>query len=80
MKQHTQPQKPGAGCSIVPPMPPDGAMPENSIDPTLLSLAMAFIPYQAWEEPYDYDVALVRGTLFPALDKPWIGEVNYDRA
>jgi hypothetical protein len=45
----------------------------DSIDPALLSLAMAFVPLQSWETPYDYPYALDRGTVFESLDKPWIG-------
>lgn len=37
-------------------------------------LAMAYVPYQSWEEPYSSSVALQRGTIFPSLDKPFIGE------
>lgn len=51
-----------------------GQMAQDSIDPALLSLAMAFVPRQPWEEPYTPDVALSRGTIFPALDKPLLGE------
>ena len=40
----------------------------------LLSLAMAFVPRQAWETPYQFDVGLKRGTIFPSLDKPFLGE------
>ena len=49
-------------------------LPADSINPSLLSLAMGFVPVQAWEEPYDDDLALARGTIFPALDKPFLGE------
>lgn len=49
-------------------------LPGDSIDPALLSLAMAFVPRQAWETPYQFDVALKRGTIFPSLDKPFLGE------
>lgn len=37
-------------------------------------LAMAYVPFQSWEEPYDRETALARGTVFPSLDKPFIGE------
>lgn len=47
---------------------PKGRFPENT------SLAMAYIPFQMWEKPYEVDVALSRGTIFPSLDKPFIGE------
>ena len=57
-------------------MTPEGGtqLPSDSIDPRLLSLAMAFVPRQSWETPYDFDVALKRGTIFPSLDKPFLGE------
>ena len=56
-------------------MPGGGTqLPSDSIDPRLLSLAMAFVPRQSWETPYDFDVALRRGTIFPSLDKPFLGE------
>ena len=37
-------------------------------------IAMAYVPYQFWEKPYDCASALSRGTIFPSLDKPFIGE------
>lgn len=39
-----------------------------------LPLAMAYVPMQQWGEQYAPVVALERGTLFPALDLPFIGE------
>lgn len=47
---------------------PAGEFPEET------PLAMAYIPFQVWEKPYESDVALSRGTIFPKLDKPFIGE------
>lgn len=47
---------------------PVGAFPEDT------PLAMAYVPYQVWETPYEEDVALQRGTIFRSLDKPFIGE------
>ncbi|MBQ3378317.1 MAG: spore coat associated protein CotJA [Clostridia bacterium] len=41
---------------------------------TPLPLAMVYAPMQAWEGLYDAEAALMRGTLFTALDKPFIGE------
>jgi hypothetical protein len=46
----------------------------DSIDPALLSLAMAFVPTQVFGEPYEPSLAFSRGTIFPALDKPFLGE------
>lgn len=56
------------------PQPPTEGLPADAIDPRLLSLAMGFVPYQSWETPYANDVALARGTIFPSLDKPFLGE------
>ena len=37
------------------------------------ALAMAYVPYQPWENIYDADIALSRGTIFQGLDKPFLG-------
>lgn len=74
------PAVPGPGPLPLPTpeVTPDDAsgspLPGDSIDPALLSLAMAFVPRQAWETPYQFDVGLKRGTIFPSLDKPFLGE------
>ena len=47
---------------------PKGRFPEDT------PLAMAYVPFQMWEKPYEADVGLSRGTIFPSLDKPFIGE------
>lgn len=52
----------------------DQALPADSIDPRLLSLAMAFVPAQSFDAPYEPALAFSRGTIFPALDKPFLGE------
>ena len=52
----------------------DQALPADSIDTRLLSLAMAFVPAQSFDTPYEPALAFSRGTIFPALDKPFLGE------
>lgn len=47
---------------------PTGKFPEET------PLAMAYVPFQSWEKPYDMYTALSRGTIFQSLDKPFIGE------
>ena len=42
--------------------------------PKEMPYAMAYVPFQQWQKPYDSDAALKRGTIFPCLDKPFIGE------
>ena len=58
----------------IPNLQADQALPADSIDPRLLSLAMAFVPMQEFGTPYDPTLAFSRGTIFPALDKPFLGE------
>lgn len=36
-------------------------------------LAMAYVPWQFFESTYDPDKALDIGTIFPELDKPFLG-------
>ncbi len=36
-------------------------------------LAMAYVPKQSWGELYSADTGLSRGTIFPELDKPFLG-------
>jgi len=38
-----------------------------------LALTMAYVPFQQIEETYNKDEALKMGTLFPNLDKPFLG-------
>lgn len=65
---------------VAPDLPDSGSqLPADSIDPALLALAMGFVPVQAWEEPYAADLALARGTIFSALDKPFLGEEAVSR-
>ena len=37
----------------------------------ILPLAIATVPMQPWETPYDAATALKQGTVFPCLDKPF---------
>ena len=37
------------------------------------SLAMAYIPWQHFSRSYEPQQALMRGTIFPELDKPFTG-------
>ena len=34
---------------------------------------MAFVPWQEWDDIYDMEKALERGTIFEELDKPFLG-------
>lgn len=36
-----------------------------------LALAMAYVPWQNWECPFEIENVLCHGTIFPQLDKPF---------
>ena len=40
----------------------------------LLAPAMVFVPPQPFGTPYEPALAFSRGTIFPALDLPFVGE------
>lgn len=42
--------------------------------PPEMPLAMCYVPMQKWDKTYDIATGLKRGTIFPELDKPFIGE------
>lgn len=39
-----------------------------------LPIAMAYVPFQQWKETFPLDGALAKGTIFPELYKPFLGE------
>lgn len=45
----------------------------NSVQKDKQVPSMAYVPWQHWESLYEPDKALVRGTLFAILDKPFKG-------
>lgn len=46
---------------------------EKSVFPSCTPPAMAYVPFQKWCEVYSMDKALCQGTLFPVIDKPFVG-------
>ncbi len=42
--------------------------------PAETPVGMMYVPFQKWEYVYEPQVAIERGTIFEALDKPFIGE------
>lgn len=54
---------------------PEELKPETCVPGTpQMVLAMAYVLDQTWGPLYEPDVAFGRYTLFPDLDKPFIGE------
>ena len=42
-------------------------------NPACLALAMAYVPMQCLKNAYSLEQALMEGTLFPELNKPFMG-------
>lgn len=53
--------------TMYPMEPVEGSMPKNPV------LAMSYVPFQELNAVYDDEKALQAGTLFPGLDKPFLG-------
>jgi len=69
-KTYFQPMQQGSGMDAAPqemPAPPVAPLPPE------LALAMAYVPLQTDNSVYDDRQALQEGTLFPALNKPFLG-------
>ena len=47
---------------------PISPLPKNPVP------AMAYIPFQQFSQPYSSQEGFKKGTLFPCLDKPFLGE------
>jgi hypothetical protein len=50
-------------------------MEEQSVGafPSEIALAMCYVPVQKLYSVYSMEAALIQGTIFPELDKPWFG-------
>ncbi|HEX3027331.1 MAG TPA: spore coat associated protein CotJA [Clostridia bacterium] len=46
---------------------------EISAFPSQTPVGMAYVPVQKFRSVYEPDVGLMQGTIFPDLDKPWLG-------
>lgn len=46
---------------------------ERSALPAETVPAMAYVPFQQWETPYEATRGFGKGTIFPVLDKPFTG-------
>ncbi|MCR5736979.1 MAG: spore coat associated protein CotJA [Eubacterium sp.] len=38
-----------------------------------MTIGMGYVPWQKWQNIYDMDEAIKRGTIFEELDKPYLG-------
>lgn len=51
-----------------------GCRPKNSDPIRELEIAMAYVPWQHFQSIYEPDKALQVGTVFPELNKPFLGK------
>ena len=48
-----------------------GRMPDDCVGNC--PIAMAYVPWQQWNDTYDLEKGFLSGTIFPELDLPWVG-------
>ena len=65
----------GPGPVMPPNMPPEMPMNQGFMNSPCnmdqFPVAMAYVPWQRWQQVYPVDKAINRGTIFPDLDKPF---------
>ena len=49
-------------------------MRDDDIFNSNVPLGMAYIPWQTWGDVYDLNRGVHAGTIFPCLDKPFVGK------
>ena len=52
----------------------DGCPDTHDHFPSDMPVAMAYVPWQKWQDLYDPYKGLERGTIFKELDKPFLGK------
>ena len=73
------PEPPQEPPQTPPPNPPQGPDIEPNPQPPQMPpqqpmvLAIAYVPWQKWQQPYDYEKGLETGTIFPDLNLPFLG-------
>ena len=50
----------------------DGCPDTRDFFPEETAIAMAYVPWQVWEQPYPLEQGFNRGTIFPELDLPFV--------
>ena len=46
---------------------------DPAFDPRTMPVGMAYVPWQCFDTVYEVDKALEIGTIFPELNKPFVG-------
>lgn len=63
---------PSCGCGYPQKVSPANVMPMHDCLDNF-ALAMCYVPWQHWDKIYDLEKALACGTIFPELNKPFLG-------
>jgi len=61
----------GRESAVLPEMPANSGSMNSSCDIDQFPIAMAYVPWQRWQQVYPVEKAMNRGTIFPDLDKPF---------
>ena len=66
--------QPGCGCMGNSMQGPGPVIPNASMPfyPERFPIGMGYVPMQTWQTPYPLERAFMRGTIFPALDLPFV--------
>lgn len=72
--QPPQPSQPPQTSACMPCLYDDSCQ-NCSIQPPQQKMmpAMAYVPWQRWQSPYEYEEGLKAGTIFPDLNLPFLG-------
>lgn len=68
-RNSNMPAHEGKRCSGQPAPCKPGSIRLEPVDSMML--AMAYVPWQQWDNVYDLPKAFRQGTIFPVLDKPF---------
>ena len=70
--QPARPEMPMGRVGAMPPkMPMNQGFMNSPCNMDQFPVAMAYVPWQRWQQVYPVDKAINRGTIFPDLDKPF---------
>lgn len=46
---------------------------QHQVPQQTMMVGMAYVPWQRWQQPYDYEKGFEIGTMFPDLNLPFLG-------
>ena len=70
---------PDTSCPCHETVPMNGCPNTRDFFPANMPIAMAYVPWQQFGPLYDIEKGLMVGTIFPELDKPFLGRRAFRR-